>query len=116
MGRAIIGVVFVIAFVIFALIRFVIVGTKAAYEAVFDPNAKGEREQAIIGECMMAVNHAMRDISKSKLSLAILKLTSIVQAMILKKGYRVDSVIARSIVCDAIVIYGHATREEVNRA
>jgi len=75
-----------------------------------------ELEKAISAECMMAVYRGM--IYKPKtvsLSMVILNLASEVQAMMLEKGYEVDLVFARSFVCDAIVLYGHATREEVNR-
>lgn len=119
MGKGIVFVVFVIGFIIFAVIKFVIIGTKAAYEAVFDPNAKDERAKALIAECMMAVNHVMREKytgQPGELSMAILQLTPAVQSMILNKGYQANSVIARTIVCDAIVVCGHATREEVDRA
>lgn len=119
MGRAFVFVIFLIGFVIFAIIKFVIVGTKAAYEAVFDPNAKDERAKAVIAQCMAAVHHVMHNNYTGKpgeLSMAILQLTPAVQSLILDRGYQVNSAIARAIVCDAIVTGGHATREEVDRA
>lgn len=119
MGRAIIFVIFLIGFVIFALIKMVFVGTKAAYEAVFDPTAKDERVKALISDCMLRVSHVMHEKytgQPGELSIAILQLTPAVQSMILEKGYQTNASIARAIVCDAIVIGGHATREEVDRA
>lgn len=119
MGKAFVFVVFLICFVIFAIIKFVVVGTKAAYEAVFDPNAKDERARAVIAQCMAAVQHVMQNNysgQPGELSMAILQLTPAVQSLILDRGYQVTSVIARAIVCDAIVTGGHATREEVDRA
>lgn len=119
MGRAIVLVIFVIGFVVFALIKMVFVGTKAAYEAVFDPTAKDDRIKALISDCMLRVSHTMHEKYTGKpgeLSMAILQLTPAVQSMILEKGYQTNAAIARVIVCDAIVIGGHATREEVERA
>ena len=119
MGRAIIFVVFVIGFIIFALIKFVLVGTKAAYEAVFDPTAKDDRVKTLVADCMLRVSHSMHELYTGKpgeLSMAIMQLTPAVQSMILEKGYQVNAAIARSIVCEAIVVGGHATREEVARA
>ena len=119
MGRAIIFVIFLIGFVIFALIKMVFVGTKAAYEAVFDPTAKDERIKALVADCMIRVSHTMHEKYTGKpgeLSMAIMQLTPAVQSMILEKGYQTNAAVARAIVCDAIVIGRHATREEVDRA
>lgn len=119
MGRAAIWVIFMIGFVIFLMIKFVIVGTKAAYEAVFDPNAKDERVKELISLCMLRVSHAMHEKytkQPGELQMAILQLTPVVQSMILERGYRADASIARAIVCSAIVAGGHATQEEVERA
>ena len=119
MGKAIIFVVFAVGFVIFLLIKLVATGTKAAYEAVFDPGAKDERARAVISDCMLRVSHVMHENYKgneAELGLAILQLTPAVQSLVMDKGYRIDSGIARQIVCDAIVAGGHATREAVSRA
>jgi len=119
MGRAVIFIVFAIGFVIFMLIKLIATGTKAAYEAVFDPSAKDSRARAVISECMLRVSHVMHEKYKKneiELSLAILQLTPAVQSMVMDKGYRIDSGMARQIVCDAIVAGGHATREAVDRA
>ncbi|MXS85918.1 hypothetical protein ABO04_08360 [Nitrosomonas sp. HPC101] len=119
MGRAGIFVIFLIGFVVFTLIKMIFVGTKAAYEAVFDPTAKDERVKALIADCMLRVSHIMHEKytgQPGELSMAILQLTPAVQSMILEKGYQTNAAIARAIVCDAIVIGGHATREEVDRA
>lgn len=119
MGRAIIFVIFLIGFVVFALIKMVFVGTKAAYEAVFDPTAKDERVKTLVADCMLRVSHIMHERytgHPGELSMAILQLTPAVQSMILERGYQINAAIARAIVCDAIVIGGHATREEIDRA
>lgn len=95
------------------------VGTKAAYEAVFDPTAKNARIEALVSECMLRVSHVMYEKytrQPSELSTAIQQLTPAVQSMILEKGYNANAAIARAIVCDAIVAGNHATREEVDRA
>ena len=119
MGRAFIFVIFVIGFVVFAIAKLIFTGTKAAYDAVFDPSAKDERIKTLIAECMLRVSHSMHEKytgQAGELSMAILQLTPAVQSMIMDKGYQVSSANARKIVCDAIVIGGHATREEVDRA
>lgn len=119
MGRAVIFIVFLIGFVLFALLKMIFSGTKAAYEAVFDPNAKDERIKALIEDCMLRVSHSMYQNYTGKsgeLTLAILQLTPVVQSLILDRGYKANSDEARSIVCQAIVMGGHATQEEVNRA
>lgn len=118
MGRAIIFVVFLIGFVVFALLKMVLVGTKAAYEAVFDPNAKNERIRSLIDSCMLRVSHVMHETYTGKpgeLSMAILQLTPAVQSMILEHGYQVNAEIAQAIVRNAIVAGGHATQEDVDR-
>lgn len=119
MAKGFILVIFIICFVIFAILKMIFAGGKAAYEAVFDPNAKDERIKSLISECMLRVSHAMHEKYKGQpgeLSMAILQLTPVVQSMILEKGYQINAEIARSIVCEAIVTGGHATREEVSRA
>lgn len=119
MGRAFIFVIFLIGFVIFAVIKMAVVGTKAAYEAVFDPNAKDERVRALVANCMLRVSHVMHEKytgQPGELSMAILQLTPAVQSMILEQGYRVNADIAQAIVRNAIVEGGHATQEEVDRA
>lgn len=119
MGRAAVFVVFAIGFVVFLLIKLVATGTKAAYEAVFDPGAKDERIRSLISECMLRVSHVMHEKytgNEAELGLAIAHLTPAVQSMVMDKGYRLDSKIAKQIVCDAIVAGGHASREAVNRA
>lgn len=119
MGRAAVLVVFVIGFVAFVVLKVVVVGTKAAYEAVFDPAAKSERVRGIVSECMLRVSHAMHEKytgQPGELKMAILQLTPIVQSIILEKGYQANAVMARGIVCEAIVAGGHASREEVGLA
>jgi hypothetical protein len=119
MGKGIVFVVFLIGFVIFMLIKLVATGTKAAYEAVFDPGAKDEHIRSLIAECMLRVSHVMHEKytgKEAELGLAIAQLTPAVQSMVMDKGYRITSTIARQIVCDAIVAGGHASREAVNRA
>jgi len=119
MGRLLVFVIFLIGFLFFAFIKIAIVGTKAAYEAVFDPTAQDERVKSLITECMLRVSHIMHEKythQPGELSMAIQQLTPAVQSMILEKGYRADASIARTIVCDAIVMGGHATREEVESA
>lgn len=119
MGRAIIFVIFIIGFVIFAIAKLIFTGTKAAYDAVFDPSAKDEKIKKLIADCMLRVSHSMHEKytgQTGELSMAILQLTPAVQSMIMDSGYQVSSSVARKIVCDAIVIGGHATKEEVDRA
>lgn len=119
MGRAIVFVVFFVGFIIFAVIKVAVVGTKAAYEAVFDPNAKDERVRRLVANCMLRVSHVMHEKytgQPGELSVAILQLTPAVQSMILEQGYQVTADIAKSIVRGAIVAGGHATQEEVDRA
>lgn len=119
MGRAFVFVIFIIGFVVFAILKMVFAGTKAAYETVFDPNAKDERVKALISHCMLHVSHIMHEKytnQPGELSMAILQLTPAVQSMILERGYQANAAIARAIVCNAIVTGGHATQEEVDRA
>ena len=119
MGRGIVLIIFIIGFVVFAIAKMAIVGTKAAYEAVFDPNAKDERIKSLVSDCMLRVSHIMHEKytgQPGELSMAILQLTPAVQSMILEKGYQASADIARTIVCSAIIAGGHATREEVERA
>lgn len=119
MARLLIFIVFIIGFFVFALIKITFVGTKAAYEAVFDPTAKDERISALVADCMLRVSHIMHEKytgQPGELSMAIMQLTPAVQSMILEKGYQVSPAIARTIVCDAIVNGGHATRSEVEHA
>lgn len=97
----------------------VLLGTKAAYEAVFDPTAKDERIKALVADCMLRVSHTMHEKytgQPGELSMAILQLTPVVQSFILERGYQTTAAIARVVVCEAIVAGGHATREEVDRA
>ena len=119
MGKALLAVVFLVGFVIFFLAKTVMVGTKAAYEAVFDPSAKDERTKALVSDCMLRVSHKMHETYTGKtgeLTLAILQMTPMVQSFFFDKGYKLDSTIARGLVCEAIVVGGHASREEVARA
>jgi hypothetical protein len=116
MGRGVIFIVFLVGFVIFTILKMIFVGTKAAYEAVFDPSAKDERIRGIIADCIVRVNDVMRtqyEGGLGELSILILHLTPMVQSYILERGYQTTAAIARGIVCDAIVIGGHATHEEV---
>ncbi|MDM0116214.1 hypothetical protein QTI66_29030 [Variovorax sp. J22R133] len=119
MGKALIGVVFIIGFVVFLVAKTVILGTKAAYEAVFDPTAKDDQTKALISDCMLRVSHKMHESYTGKageLTQAILHLTPMVQSFFFDKGFKVDSAIARRLVCEAIVAGGHASHEEVARA
>ena len=45
----------------FAIIKLVITGTKAAYEAVFDPDAKDEKVRELIASCMLVVHQIMTE-------------------------------------------------------
>lgn len=122
MGRLFLLVIFLIGFAIFFVIKIVYVGAKAAYEvagSVFDPSSKDENVKEIIGNCMLRVSHIMHEKYSGRtdeLSMMILKLTPLVQSLILDKGYQVNSAIAQTIVCGAIVTFGHATQEEVDIA
>lgn len=119
MGKAIGLIFFFVLFVVFSVIKSAAKGAKAAYEAVFDPNAKDERIKNLVGNCMLRVSHTMHEKysgNPSELPLAIVHLTPVVQSMILEAGYNVPANVARSIVCDAIVFGKHATEDQVSNA
>lgn len=119
MGKGFVFVIFIIGFIFFAIIKLVITGTKAAYEAVFDPDAKEEKVRELIASCMLVVHQIMTEKytkQPGELSIAIMHLTPAIQSIILENGYQVDAEIARKIVCNAIVSGGHATQEEVDLA
>lgn len=116
MGRAFIFVIFFACFVVFAIIKLAFTGVAAAFEAVFDPNAKDEKIKALINDCMIKVSHVMHQKytkQPGELKMAILQLTPAVQSMILEAGYKAPATVAAGIVCQAIVGGGHATEEEV---
>jgi hypothetical protein len=116
MGRLLWMVAFFVSFVIYAIVKSVATGATAAYEAVFDPNAKDQRIQELVGYCMLRVSHAMHEHHASEpgeLKMAILQLTPVVQSLILEAGYKVNASIAERIVCQAIVVGRHATEEEI---
>lgn len=119
MGRGFIFVIFFICFVVFAIIKLAFTGAAAAFEAVFDPNAKDERITKLINDCMIKVSHVMHQkytAQPGELKMAILQLTPAVQSMILEAGYKIEATVAAKIVCQAIVDGGHATAEEVQSA
>ena len=119
MGRGVVFVVFLIGFVVFALIKYVFIGTKAAFEVVFDPNTNDHKVKLIAAKCADLVELSMKRNYKGdpkELSIAIHMLTPYVQSLILDHGYQVDSAVARRIVCSAIVAGGYATRAEVDCA
>ena len=119
MGKIVAFAFFIIAFIVFAIIKAVFFGVKEAYKAVFDPNS-GEKEiQKIIEFCFFAVNDSMSEFYDGKqetLSEAITELTPMVQSTILRNGYQASYEHANSIVKQAIITGGYATKEEVDRA
>lgn len=119
MGKAVGGIFFIGLFIVFLIVKYAFTGAKAAYEAVFDPQAKDDRIRTLIENCMLRVSNAMHEKyngDESGLSLAILHLTPMVQSAIMEAGYNVPAAVARSIVCDAIVNGKHASRSQVNEA
>lgn len=118
MGRAAVIIIFIIGFIVFAIAKAIFTGTKAAYNVIFDPNSKEEKIQAIVNDAMIRVDLAMHQKYKKQygeLQLLIAQLTLEVQSFVLEKGYNLPSNVAKQIVCEAIVIGGHATYEEINR-
>jgi hypothetical protein len=119
MGKGLVLLVFAVCFVAFVVLKLVFVGTKAAYEAVFDPGAKDQRVRELISHCMLRVSHAMHERyngQPGQLRVAILELTPLVQSIILERGYKADAAMARAIVCSAIVAGGHASQSEIEDA
>jgi hypothetical protein len=119
MGKAIGFLVFFAFFIVFAVIKTMMTGAKAAYEAVFDPNAKDARVEKLVHDCMLRVSHTMHEKytrQPGELKMAILQLTLVVQSMILEAGYKVEAAVAANIVCKAIVIGGHASDAEIKMA
>ena len=119
MGKVIFLIFFVAAFIVFAVIKAVFFGVKEAYKAVFDPNSDDEKILQVIAKCNIGVNKAMSkhyNGDPETLSGVIVKLAPIVQSRILKNGYEVSCDVAESIVKKSIVLNGHATEEEVERA
>ena len=119
MGKVIFLIFFVGAFVVFVVIKAVFFGVKEAYKAVFDPNSDDEKIQQVIATCALDVNKAMLKRysgDPETLSRIIIKFAPIVQSRILKNGYQVSCDVAESIVKKSIVLSGHATEEEVERA
>jgi hypothetical protein len=115
MGKLIVLIVFLIAFAVFAVFKLMIVGTKAAYKAVFDPGSDKSASEAV-AVSMMLVSQFMNEKFQGRpgeLSFAILQLTPMVQSIILGRGHQIDADTARSIVCRAIVQGGHATEQEI---
>ena len=119
MGRLFVGLVFLIGFVIFTVIKLAAKGTVAAYQAVFDPQAKDARTRELVELSMHRVNHAMHQSYRGRteeLSGAIEAMTPIVQSTMVEKGVAISRYQARALVCEAIVNGGHATQGEVLRA
>lgn len=119
MGKAFGYIVFLGFFVVFVIIKHFMRGAKAAYEAVFDPNAKDDRVRRLLETCIFKVSNLMNQRysgNVNDLPSAILHLTPVVQSMILEAGYKAPAHIAQAIVCDGIVIGNHATRLQVNEA
>ena len=119
MGKALIAVVFLGFFVIFLIVKFVLSGAKAAYEAVFDPNAKDDRARRILENCFVRIAHTMSaryDGNPANLRLLIAEMVPKLQAYIFDEGYKVPSQIAQNLVCRAIVVGRYATEEEVASA
>jgi len=55
MGKAIVLVFFVGAFIVFAIIKAAFFGAKEAYNAVFNPNANDEKVKQVIAQCYEGV-------------------------------------------------------------
>jgi hypothetical protein len=119
MGKAVVFIIFAICFVIFILFKYVFVGAKAAYEAVFDPNAKDDRIQRILGNCYTRVVAAMSQRyngNPDNLRLLIAELVPTIQSYIFDEGYKVPSSVAKAVVCQAIVTANIASEDQVRRA
>ncbi|RZL94221.1 MAG: hypothetical protein EOP82_05525 [Variovorax sp.] len=118
MGKALVIVALFYLFIVFFIVRMLRVGNKEAYEYVFDPTAKDKQTKTLVAACMLRVNHKQESYTRKagELTVAILELTAMVQSLFFEKGYEVDSAIARGLVCEVIVMGGHASRQEVARA
>ena len=119
MGKAIVLVFFVLAFIVFAIIKAVFFGVKEAYKAVFDPNS-GEKEIIkVLGLCSFAIDDIMEkhyDGNLNNLSGLIFQLTPMVQSTILEHGYQTTREMAEHIVKSSIILSGYATEDEIERA
>ncbi len=118
MGKAIVLVFFIIAFVVFAIIKAVFFGVKEAYNAVFDPNSGEEKIKRVVALCVAGVLDVMEkhyDGNTKTLPGIIITLTPMVQSLILEHGYQVPREVAESIVRNSIIQGGYATDEEVKR-
>jgi len=116
MGRAIVFIFFIVAAAIFWVIKAAVVGTKAAYEAVFDPAAPDRRIQAILEGLYLRLEQYMRqnyagDIGKLRLLVA--EMVPLAQSYVFDSGYKIPSEIARQIVIRAVIASGRATEQEV---
>lgn len=118
MGKAIVLVFFVIAFVAFAIIKAVFFGVKEAYNAVFDPNSGDEKIRQVVALCVAGVLEVMEknyDGNTESLPGVIITLTPMVQSLILEHGYQASREMSESIVRNSIIQGGYATEEEVGR-
>lgn len=119
MGRAIVFVFFLIGFVVFTLIRLMVVGTRSAYKAVFEPGQADPELRRAVEECLLLVHLEMQQNytgAPGELPAAVAQMTLMVQSILLSRGWQVQAETARSIVCEAIVSGGHASSEEIECA
>lgn len=118
MGRAIGLVVFVILFIIFAIVKASIQGGKAAYNAVFNPNAKDEAVMKLLSMIFVTVQEYMRrnySGNTADLSSAVMKCTHDAQKLIEANGYNAPISITETIVKEAIATGGFATTADLAR-
>jgi heme/copper-type cytochrome/quinol oxidase subunit 2 len=116
MGRAIGLVAFVLLFIVFFVIKAALQGGKAAYNAVFNPNAKDEAVMRVIGMIVVTVQEYMRQNysgSKSELPYMLTKCTNEAQKLIEANGFSAPISITESIVKKAIIDGGFASAHEL---
>jgi len=116
MGKAIVLVVFVVAFITFAIIKLVFFGVKEAYKAAFNPHSDDERIKQVVALCYAGVHDVMAkhyDGNPQLLPGIMITLTPMVQSLILEHGYQVPREVAESIVRNSIINGGYATEEEI---
>jgi len=117
MVKGILLLFFIAAFIVFALIKAAVLGTKEAYKAVFNPNSNDDNVRLIISLCHSEVFKLMRQSytgNISDLPSITIQLTPVVQSILLENGYQVPREIALTIVRNAIVEGGFATIHELD--